>query len=105
MTIRGEVARFARTTPDAVALRDGPLILTWQQTDARIDRLAAALAAAGVAVGDRVSVMAGNSVPHLEAMIAIVRAGAICVPLNFRMVADEVAYVLGDSGAAAVLVD
>ena len=105
MTISDQVARFARTTPDAVAFRDGPLTLTWRQTDARVDRLAAALAAAGTAPGDRVAVMAGNSVPHIEAMIAIVRAGAICVPVNFRMVADEVAYVLGDSGAAAVLVD
>jgi fatty-acyl-CoA synthase/long-chain acyl-CoA synthetase len=49
--------------------------------------------------------MAGNSVPHLEAMIAIVRTGAICVPVNFRMVAGEVAYVLTDSGATTVLVD
>jgi fatty-acyl-CoA synthase len=105
MTISDQVARFARTTPDAVAFRDGPLTLTWRQTDARVERLAAALAAAGVAPGDRVAVMAGNSVPHLEAMIAIVRAGAICVPVNFRMVAGEVAYVLADSGAAAVLVD
>jgi len=105
MTISDQVARFARTTPDAVAFRDGALTLTWRQTDARADRLAAAIAAAGVAVGDRVAVMAGNSAPHLEAMVAIVRAGAICVPVNFRMVATEVAYVLADSGAAAVLVD
>jgi fatty-acyl-CoA synthase/long-chain acyl-CoA synthetase len=105
MTVSDQVARFARTTPDAVAFRDGPLTRTWRQTDARVDRLAAALAAAGTAPGDRVAVMAGNSVPHIEAMIAIVRAGAICVPVNFRMVAGEVAYVLADSGAAAVLVD
>ena len=67
--------------------------------------IVAALAAAGVVPGDRVAVMAGNSVPHIEAMIAIVRTGAVCVPVNFRMVAGEVAYVLADSGAAAVLVD
>jgi len=85
MTISDQVARFARTTPDAVAFRDGPLALMWRQTDARVDRLAAALAAAGTAPGDRVAVMAGNSVPHLEARIAIVRAGAICVPVNFRL--------------------
>ncbi len=61
MTIGDQVARFARSTPDGVAFRDGPLTLTWRQTDARIDRLAAALAAAGVTAGDRVAVMAGNS--------------------------------------------
>jgi acyl-CoA synthetase (AMP-forming)/AMP-acid ligase II len=105
MTISDQISRFARATPAGVAFRDGPLTLTWAQTDARIDRLAAALATAGVIAGDRVAVMAGNSVPHLEAMVAIVRTGAICVPVNFRMVAAEVAYVLTDSGASAVLVD
>jgi fatty-acyl-CoA synthase len=104
MTISDQVARFARTTPDGIAFRDGPVTLTWQQTDARIERLAAALAVT-VLPGDRVAVMAGNSVPHIEAMIAIVRTGAICVPVNFRMVVDEVEYVLADAGATAVLVD
>ena len=55
MTISDQIARFARTTPDGIAFRDGPLTLTWRQTDERIDRLASALAAAGVAVGDRVA--------------------------------------------------
>ena len=56
------VARAPRA--DGVAFRDGSLTLTWRQTDARIDRLAAALAAAGVVAGDHVAVMAGNSVPR-----------------------------------------
>ena len=102
MTLSDLTSRFARTTPDALAFKDGPLAVTWAQTDARISRLAAALRAAGVDAGDRVAVMGLNSVPHVEAMVAILRLGAICVPVNFRMVADEVRYVLTDSGASAV---
>lgn len=105
ITLSDQIARFARTTPDGVAFRDGPLTLTWRQTDERISRLASALTAAGLGAGDRAAVMALNSVPHIEATAAILRVGAICVPVNFRMVAEEVAYVLGDSGAAVVLVD
>ncbi len=105
MTMSDLIARFARTTPDGLAFRDGPLTLTWSQADERITRLANALVAAGVSPGDRVAVMALNSAPHLEAMAAILRAGAICVPVNFRMVADEVRYVLDDSGATLVLAD
>ena len=105
MTMSDQIARLGRTVGDRVAFRDGPLTLTWAQTDERIGRLAAALAAAGVGPGDRVAVMGLNSAPHLEAMAATLRVGAICVPVNFRMVADEVAYVLTDSGSTAVFVD
>ncbi|MCX6466255.1 MAG: long-chain-fatty-acid--CoA ligase [Pseudonocardiales bacterium] len=105
MTLSDIVGRHARCTPDGVAFRDGPLTLTWAATDARIERLAAALAGAGVGPGDRVAVLGLNSAPHVEAMVAVLRRGAICVPVNFRMVAAEIAYVLTDSGATAALVD
>ncbi len=105
MTMSDLIARFARTTGDAVAFRDGALTLTWAQTHERISRLAAVLAGRGIGRGDRVAVLGLNSAPHIEAMAAVLRLGAICVPVNFRLVAAEVAYALTDSGAAAVLVD
>jgi fatty-acyl-CoA synthase len=105
ITMSDQISRFGRANPDGVAFRDGSLTLTWRQTDKRIGRLASALSAAGLAAGDRAAVMALNSAPHIEAMAAILRVGAICVPVNFRMVADEVDYVLTDSGASVVLVD
>ena len=105
MTMSDLVARYSRTSPDGVAFRDGELTLTWAQTHERITRLASVLAGEGVGRGDRVGVMGLNSVPQIEAMAAILRVGAICVPVNFRLVADEVAYALTDSGAVAVLVD
>ncbi len=105
MTLSDIVARHARATPGGVAFRDGPLTLTWAETDDRVERMAAALAAAGVGPGDRVAVMALNSVPHVEALVAVLRRGAIAVPVNFRMVPAEVAYVLTDSGATAAIVD
>ena len=105
MTMSDLIARYARTSADAVAFRAGDLTLTWAQTHERITRLAAALAAQGVGAGDRVAVMGLNSVPHIEAMAAILRLGAICVPINFRLVADEVAHALNDSGTTVALVD
>ncbi|GAA3235920.1 fatty-acid--CoA ligase FadD5 [Pseudonocardia petroleophila] len=105
MTMSDLVARFARTTPDAVAFRDGDLTLTWTQTHARVSRMASVLAGHGVGPGDRVAVLALNSVPLIEAMAAVLRLGAICVPVNFRLVAEEVTYVLTDSGARVVVAD
>jgi len=105
MTMSDLIARYARTSADAVAFRDADLTLTWAQTHGRISRLAHALAAQGVTAGDRVAVLGLNSVPLIESMAATLRLGAICVPINFRLVAAEMAYALTDSGAVAILVD
>jgi fatty-acyl-CoA synthase/long-chain acyl-CoA synthetase len=105
MTMSDMVARFARTTPDAVALRAGDETLTWYGFDDRVSRLANLLAAGGVQQGDRVAVLGLNSSAVVVAMAATLRLGAICVPVNFRMVAAEIAYLLADSGAVAAVAD
>jgi fatty-acyl-CoA synthase len=105
MTMSDLIARHARTAGEAVAFRAGDAAWTWAESDARVSRLANALAARGVGAGDRVAVLGLNSVPLVEAMAATLRLGAVCVPVNFRLVADEVAYLLADSGAVAVVVD
>ena len=53
--------------------------------------------------GDRIAVLALNGMETWESYLAGVRLGAIVVPVNFRLVADEVAYVLADSGAVALV--
>ncbi|WP_252435101.1 long-chain-fatty-acid--CoA ligase [Pseudonocardia humida] len=105
MTMSDMVARYARTMPDAVAFRDGDATSTWLGFHDRVTRIANALSERGVGVGDRVAVLGLNSVELVEATVAALRVGAVCVPLNFRLVADEIAYQLVDSGAVAIVVD
>jgi fatty-acyl-CoA synthase len=105
MTMSDQVARHARKTPGAPAVRFEGTGRSYAELDARVDRLAAALSDRGVHPGDRVAVFALNSIEVLETFLAGVRLGAIVVPVNFRLVADEVAYVLADSGAVALVVD
>jgi fatty-acyl-CoA synthase len=107
MSFSDIVARWARVTPETVLFIDAGTGVrrSYAESDARITRLANALAAGGVAPGDRVAVLGMNSADLLEAYIAAIRAGAVCVPVNFRLVADEVAYALTDSGAVSVVVD
>src|SRR3712207_4060000 len=105
MTAADQLARWARRTPDAWALRFDGGGRTYAEVDERVTRLARALADRGVGTGDRVAVLGLNSMEVWEAYLAGVRLGAIVVPVNFRLVADEVAYVLADSGATALLVD
>ncbi|MGY1739083.1 long-chain-fatty-acid--CoA ligase [Geodermatophilus sp. SYSU D00684] len=105
MTTADQLARWARRTPDAVAVRFAGTGRTYAELDERVTRLARALADRGVAAGDRVAVLGLNGIEVWESYLAGVRLGAIVVPVNFRLVADEVAYVLTDSGAAALVVD
>ncbi len=105
MTMSDQLARWARTTPEATALRCDGVGRTYRELDERVTRLARALQERGVSTGDRVAVLALNGIEVWEAYLAGVRLGAIVVPLNFRLVPDEVAYMLDDSGTVALIVD
>ncbi len=100
-----QLARVARRTPDAEALRFEGVSRSFGELDDRVDRLADALRSRGIGGGDRVATLMTNRMEVLETYLAAARLGAICVPVNFRLVADEIAYVLLDSGAAALVVD
>jgi acyl-CoA synthetase (AMP-forming)/AMP-acid ligase II len=63
------------------------------------------LAAAGIDTGDRVALLLHNRLEFVESLLACHRLGAIAVPINFRLAEDEVAFVLVDSGAAALVCD
>ncbi len=76
---------------------------TWAELDARVDAMAAALAARGVVRGDRVLVQAKNSNQMFESMFACFRLGAVWVPTNYRQTPDEVAYLGAASGASAII--
>ncbi|MCA0144295.1 long-chain-fatty-acid--CoA ligase [Blastococcus sp. LR1] len=105
MTMSDLLARHARTTPDVAAVRFDGGGRSYGELDDRVTRLARALRDRGVRTGDRVAVLALNGMETWESYLAGVRLGAIVVPVNFRLVADEVAYALTDSGAVALVVD
>lgn len=88
---------------DRVALIDGDRQITYTEFDRRTDRLAHALRASGVRQGDRVAALMINSAAFLETLFATGKLGAVFVPVNFRLAAPEVTYLLGDSGAVAFL--
>ena len=104
MTMSDQLARHARKIPDATAVRFDGSGRTYRELDIRVTRLANALGARGVGAGDRVAVLAANSLEVVESYLAALRLGGICVPINFRLVAGEVAYALADSGATAAVV-
>ncbi|MBK5219962.1 MAG: AMP-binding protein, partial [Thermoleophilia bacterium] len=94
----------ARRDPDRTALVCGSARVSYAELDAGAARVAGALRAAGIGPGDRVATALKNRVEFLELLFGSARAGAIFVPLNFRLSAEEVAYALEDSGAELVIV-
>ena len=89
----------ARRFPDAVGFVHGSRTWTWSALDRRIDALCTALAARGIAKGDRILVQSRNCVAMFETMFACFRLGAVYVPTNFRQSPAEVAFLAENSGA------
>ena len=97
--------RAVQIKPDGIATHFAGRRRTWQQSQDRISRVAGALSALGVRRGDRVAILALNSDRYLELMYAIPWIGAAMVPLNTRLAAPEIEYILADSGAVALFID
>jgi fatty-acyl-CoA synthase len=97
---------FARRTrrlyPAREAIVDGELRLTYEQLFARCDRWSAALQALGIGAGDRVAYIAPNTLAQLESFYAVPQIGAVVVPINHRLTADDFAYIINHSGARVV---
>ena len=100
-----QLAAAARRYAEQVALQLDEVRLTYAQLDQWVTRLARALDLRGVGAGDRVAVLMRNRLETVAAYYAGLRLGAIVVPVNFRLVAAEVRYLLADSGAVALIVD
>ena len=83
---------------------DGDLRLTYEEFFDRCDRWSTALQAMGVAAGDRVATIAPNTHAQLEAFYAVPQIGAVLVPVNYRLSADDFSYILNHSGTSVVCV-
>jgi fatty-acyl-CoA synthase len=104
LTLSESVAAHARMRPGKLAARDSHRALTYRDWDERAGRLAAALQARGLAKGDRVALLAYNALEWLEIYAALARAGLVAVPVNFRLRAPEIAYIVGHCEARALIV-
>src|SRR2546430_12442607 len=84
------------------AVVDGNLRLTYEQFFERCDRWSSALQSMGVHKGDRVAYIAPNTHSNMEAYYAVPQLGAVLVPINYRLIADDFAYMISHSGARVV---
>jgi len=98
------VSLHAQSKPDAVAQIEDDRRVTWRELLERRNKVAGALAKLGVGRGEHVIVYAPNSLECLLASAATRAANAVPVPMNHRLVAEEVGYILENSDAVAAFV-
>jgi long-chain acyl-CoA synthetase len=103
MNLPALLRRSASERPEATALVTGPRAVSYREFDAEADRVARGLAAAGVGPGDRVAIAMHNVPEFAFAYFGILRAGAVAVPLNAMLTDREIARILRDAGAVAVI--
>jgi fatty-acyl-CoA synthase len=104
-TIADALRRTAQRLPAKLGVVCGSTRWTYAQFDALVSRLSAGLASIGVAEGDKVAVLARNSHGFAALRFALARRGAVMVPINFMLKADEVAYILRHAGAKTLATD
>ena len=94
---------FATTRGNELALVDDTGTRTWAELDERVNRLINNLRASGIEAGDTIAIIAGNCNEWFEVAFACANAGITYVPVNWHLVAAEIAYTLNDSGSKAVI--
>ncbi|BCJ86139.1 AMP-binding protein [Effusibacillus dendaii] len=105
MDIGSCLARNARRHPDKWALTCEGRDYTYGEFNRLVNRLSHGLIALGLQKGQKVSLMMKNSDYFAIAFFAAAKAGAVLVPVNFRLTATEVNYILDHSDSVMVVCD
>ena len=104
-TLTDLLHRSAARTPDKLAVVCGETRWTYSEFDRISTRVAAGLAERGVTKGVRVAILARNSHTFVAMRFALARLGAVLVPINFMLKAEEAAYILRHAGATVLATD
>lgn len=91
--------------PDATAVASGGARLTYGELAEVVARLAAGLGALGVAPGDRVALVQGNSPEYVASFFAVAALGAVAVPLNPQLAREELSHYCAHTAARVAVVD
>ena len=95
----------AKKFANKLALKDSARSFTYAETNRRVNQLAHGLMGLGLAKGDKVAVFMDNNLEIIELYLATAKTGIIIVPINFRLVGREVAYIVNNSDAKAMVVE
>ncbi|WP_068055748.1 acyl-CoA synthetase [Nocardia xishanensis] len=89
--------------PDRVALADDSREVTYAQLEERANKLAHYLLEQGVQPGDKVGIYSRNTIEAVEAMVAVFKARAVMINVNYRYVENELQYIFDNSDMVALI--
>jgi fatty-acyl-CoA synthase len=105
VALSAAVGYHARVSPDRLALVYGGERIGYAALDGRLKAAAGLLTARGIGKGDIVAALMKNSAAFIELALAVSHIGAVFLPVNFRLAAEEVGYILDHGGAKLLFVD
>lgn len=105
MNVGQHLVTTAHAFPGKVALHFEGADWTFRALNDLANRVANAFAARGIGAGDRVAVLTWNLPEQVATFYGLLRIGAVPVPVNYRLAANEVRYILANSGAKFLLID
>jgi acyl-CoA synthetase (AMP-forming)/AMP-acid ligase II len=111
LTVKDFLDRAAAVYPDRAAVVDEPGTpgslgtLTYADLESRARGMALALEEMGTVPGDRVAIVSPNAARFLISFYGVSSYGRVLVPINFRLVTEEIQYIVDHSGASVLLVD
>ena len=105
MTLSSLLSETAGNHPKRVGIKFGERILTYADMDNSASLCAGGISALEVKPGDRVAILMKNCPEYIISYFAIIRAGAIAVPINSFLTPDEVTYILKDCGCSLLIYD
>ena len=100
------IKELASTRGDTIAMSSAGVDVTFNELDRKVDAIAGTLRnQLGVRTGDRIGWIGLNDPAQIASLAALMRIGAIMVPLNYRLAAAELATTLADAGASLLIAD
>ena len=105
MTLSSILSETAKHYPKRVGIKFGERVLTYSEINSSASLCAGGINALSVKPGDRVAILMKNCPEYIISYFAIIRAGAVAVPINTFLTPDEVTYILNDCGCSLLIYD
>ena len=103
MNLAGPIRYWSRRMGDRAVFVMDDRTVTWRELDERTSRLAQGLMSLGVRKGDRVALLTTNCIEFCETVLAVLKMGAILVPLNYRLAPSELDEIVQRSGTSLIV--
>lgn len=102
----GDILRFfANRHPEKTAVHYLDRTVTYKELNNRVNRLANRFLSLGYRPNDKISILLQNCIEYLEIVFALAKIGAISVPINFRLVDEEIKYIVNDSESKGLILE